>query len=152
MKTLARQDCKEEILRRLRTVRPDSTARWGRMTAHQMVCHLSDCCRMASGEKAVTAVAGPLPPVVMKWIALYLPLPWPRGIKTRPEVDQHVGGTQPVEFAADRARAETLLDALTTRPIGTPWCSHPVFGRMSRADWLRWGYVHTAHHLKQFGA
>ena len=149
MKTFAREECKAEILRRLKTIRPDTPARWGRMSAHQMVCHLADGCRMAAGEKTVSPVAGPLPPVVMKWIALYLPLPWPKGIPTRPEIDQRCGGTRPVDFAADLASAERLLDALTTQSV---WAPHPIFGVMTRADWLRWGYVHTAHHLRQFGA
>jgi hypothetical protein len=149
VKTFAREECKAEILRRLRTIRPDTPARWGRMSAHQMVCHLADVCRMAAGEKTVSPVAGPLPPVVMKWIALYLPLPWPKGIPTRPEIDQLCGGTRPMDFAADLARAERLLDRLTTQSV---WAPHPVFGVMTRADWLRWGYVHTAHHLRQFGA
>ena len=149
MKSLAREDCRAEIVRRLRTVRTDSIPRWGRMSAHQMICHLADACRMATGQKAVAPVAGTLPPGVMKWIALYSPLPWPRGIPTVPELDQHRGGTTPLEFAADLAAVEALLNALVSQQECPP---HPIFGRMSRADWLRWGYVHTAHHLRQFGA
>ena len=30
-----------------------------------------------------------------------------------------------------------------------PW--HPMFGPMSAADWMRWGYLHADHHLRQFG-
>jgi len=30
----------------------------------------------------------PVPCWFVKWVALDLPLPWPRGLKTRPEVDQ----------------------------------------------------------------
>jgi hypothetical protein len=30
--------------------------------------------------------------------------------------------------------------------------AHPLFGRMSDADWLRWAYLHADHHLRQFGA
>lgn len=115
-----------------------------------MVCHLADACRMATGHIVVAPVAGPLPPPLMKYIALYLPLPWPRGIPTVPELDHHRGGgTAPVDFDADRAAAEALLDSLPGRDT---WPPHPIFGRMSRRDWLRWGYVHTAHHLTQFGA
>ena len=152
MKSLARHECRVEITRRLRTVRHDARPRWGRMSAHQMVCHLADACRMATGEKAVAPVTGRVPPLVMKWIALYLPLPWPAGIPTVQELDQLCGGTAPVDFDADRSTAEALLDALSTLDGTRAWAPHPVFGRMSRADWLRWGYVHTAHHLKQFGA
>jgi hypothetical protein len=42
MKTLARERDRDEILRRLTTLDPQRAARWGRMSAHQMVCHLTD--------------------------------------------------------------------------------------------------------------
>jgi hypothetical protein len=29
--------------------------------------------------------------------------------------------------------------------------AHPIFGRMTEAEWMRWGYLHTDHHLRQFG-
>ena len=35
MKTLARDQDKRDILRRLKTIGPDSTRLWGRMSAHQ---------------------------------------------------------------------------------------------------------------------
>jgi hypothetical protein len=152
MKTLARERCKADILRRLRTVRPESARRWGKMSAHQMVCHLSDSCRVATGQKPVSDATGPLQRTLLKWIALYLPLPWPAGILTRPEIDQQCAGTKPVDFAADLADLEALLEFITTRERGFNWSAHPIFGRMSHAAWLRWAYLHTDHHLRQFGA
>jgi len=152
MKTLAREQCKVEILRRLGTVRPESARRWGRMSAHQMVCHLSDSCRMAMGQKPVSDATGRLQRTLVKWIALYLPLPWPAGILTRPEIDQQCAGTRLVDFAADLAELETLVDLITTREKGFEWPAHPIFGRMSHAAWLRWAYLHMDHHLRQFGA
>ena len=152
MKTLARERWKAEIISRLRSVRPDSTRRWGRMTAHQMICHLSDACRMALGQKTVSETALPLPRPLVKWIALYLPLRWRAGNMTRPEIDQHCDGTRPTGFAADLAEVEALLELMATRGADFTWPTHPVFGRMSRAAWLRWAYLHTDHHLRQFGA
>ena len=29
---------------------------------------------------------------------------------------------------------------------------HPVLGRLTRRQWMRWSYLHTDHHLRQFGA
>jgi hypothetical protein len=29
--------------------------------------------------------------------------------------------------------------------------AHSFFGRLSRTEWLRWGYLHMDHHLRQFG-
>jgi len=152
MKTLARERCRAEIVGRLRTVRPETPRRWGRMSAHQMVCHLGDSFRMVIGRKPVSDATGRLQRTVVKWIALYLPLRWPPGILTRPEIDQHGGGTKPVEFAADVAELETLLQLFAAREQELGWPAHPIFGRMSRAAWLRWGYRHMDHHLRQFGA
>ena len=87
MKTLARPEDKIEVLRRLRDVRPDSTRRWGRMSAPQMVCHLGDAFLIALGRKEVSHVSGILNHTVVKWIALYAPLRWPPGIVTRSEID-----------------------------------------------------------------
>ena len=88
---------------------------------------------------------------IVKWTALYAPVRWPSGIPTRPELDQTVGGTPPVTFAADVAELEALMDVFTARTNSSLWPRHPMFGRMSEADWLRWGYLHMDHHLRQFG-
>jgi hypothetical protein len=152
VKTLAQVDSKEEILRRLKMMRPDSTRRWGRMTAPQAICHLSDAFRMAIGEKTVSPVSGLLQRTIIKWIALYTPLPWPEGrIATVPEIDQECGGTTPADFAADVAELETLVQLIASRNQTFGWPAHPIFGRMSHATWLRWAYLHMDHHLRQFG-
>jgi len=153
MKTLARPRDKAEILQRLRDVRPESVRRWGRMSAHQMVCHLGDSFRMVLGHKPVSQATGPLQRTLVKWIALYLPRPWPAGIRTRPEIDQELGGgTKPVDFAADIAQLETLLEVFTAQARSFDGQWHPTFGRMSEGAWLRWGYLHMDHHFRQFGA
>ena len=150
MKTMARAQDKEEIVRRLRTIRADSGRRWGRMSAHQMICHLSDSFLAVTGQRHISPASGPLQRTVTKWIALYAPLKWPRGIPTRPEVDQEVGGTKPSHFAADVTQLEMLVELITTRKecFGP---THPIFGNMSNTDWMRWAYLHMDHPLRQFG-
>ena len=98
MKSLARPRDRDELIRRLRRLRADSTRRWGRMSAHQMVCHLNDSLLLATGERAVSHAISLPSRTIIKWIALYLPLRWPPGILTRPEVDQEAGGTRPGDF------------------------------------------------------
>jgi hypothetical protein len=152
MKTLARGQDKAEILDRLRGVRPGSVRRWGRMSSHQMLCHLADAFRMALGQKPVRPAHGPFQRTLLKWVVLYVPLAWPAGIRTSPEVDQEGGGTLPVEFGADVAQVEALLQQMTAPSRSLAGRPHPIFGPMSDAAWLRWGYLHTDHHLRQFGA
>ena len=152
MKTLARPEDKAEILRRLKHVRPDSVRRWGQMTAHQMICHLNDSFLGVTGQREVSPASGLFQRTLLKWAALYLPLRWPAGIATRPEVDQFAGGTKPGEFAADVAQLEALIAFVTPSGGRAPWDAHPIFGPMSDRSWLRWAYLHVDHHLRQFGA
>jgi hypothetical protein len=122
------------------------------MSAHQMVCHLCDACRMATGETVPSQASGPLQRTLIKWLALYVPVRWPPGIPTRPEIDQQAGGTCPQDWARDLAEVEALVESMVARGSSTAWPAHPIFGRMSQAAWLRWGYLHIDHHLRQFGA
>ena len=152
MKTLARSRDRLEIQRRLKHVRADARARWGRMSAHQMICHLADSLRMAIGDKAVAPDTSPFKTTILKWIVLYVPAPWPPGILTSPEIDQEQGGTRPGTFAADVLETERYLALVSADETSLDDRPHPLFGRMSRAAWLRWSYLHTDHHLRQFGA
>jgi hypothetical protein len=151
MKTLARERDRTELLRRIGTLRPDSTRRWGRMTSHQMVCHLNDAFLMSRGEKPVSCLRGirGLMYRRSKWVPLYAPVRWPAGIATRPELAQGVGGTPPADFAGDVASLGRFIAAAASQ---SSWPAHPLFGRLSPRQWLRWGYLHVDHHLRQFGA
>jgi hypothetical protein len=88
---------------------------------------------------------------MLKWIALQTPLRWPQGVKTIPEVDAFMGGTRPGLFERDRQELETVMKKFYETPADFAWYPHPIFGRMSRAEWQRWGYLHMDHHFRQFG-
>jgi hypothetical protein len=153
MKTLARPQDKAEIASRLAMLRADSARRWGRMSAHQAVCHLSDSFRAVIGRRPVRLQVSFLQRTFVKWFALHVPLRWPAGVPTTPELDQLCGGgTSPAEFAADVADLAALVELVTAEPRTFEWQQHPTFGPMTNAEWLRWGYLHMDHHLRQFGA
>ena len=151
VKTLARDRDVAEVLGRLRTLRPDSPRRWGRMSPHQVVCHLRDAFVMGTAAKPVSYADGWRERTIIKWIALYSPFAWPPGIMTRPEVDQEFGGTRPTTFDDDVRTLETVLQIVTTQRGFFAGRAHPIFGPLSEAAWLRWGYLHMDHHLRQFG-
>jgi hypothetical protein len=52
-------------------------------------------------------------------------------------------------FEMDRADVVAELERFC-RPE-QPRVDHALFGPMSFDDWMRWGYLHTDHHLRQFG-
>jgi Protein of unknown function (DUF1569) len=150
LKTLGQTQCRQEITDRLGFVRVDSRRRWGKMTAHQMICHLCDSFRGVTGEKALQPRAGAFRGL-MKWGALYVPLKWPHGFQTMPEMDQEIGGTRPVEFDADVRELRRAMERFTRQPRDFTWGPHPIFGVMADKEWMRWAYLHMDHHLRQFG-
>ncbi|MBO0858860.1 MAG: DUF1569 domain-containing protein [Chloracidobacterium sp.] len=151
MKSLLNPSDKKSILERLNNVRPDSRRRWGRMAPHQMICHLSDSFKSRLGEKLNSQADNLFTRTVLKWIALYAPTPWPKNIKTRPEMDQEIGGTPPADFERDRLQLLALIERFTAPEKNIVFRQHPFFGDMSEAEWMRWGYLHCDHHLRQFG-
>ena len=121
------------------------------MSPHQMVCHVIDSTRVALGELTVSRLDTYINRTLVKWIALKIPVPWPSGIATRPEIDQVLGrGTRPADFAADVERLIVLTERLAAEQDFTGR-AHPIFGAMSKEEWHRWGYLHLDHHLRQFG-
>jgi hypothetical protein len=112
MKTLLSPRDRNEVLDRLTKVRPDSPPRWGTMSAHQMVCHLSDSFRASLGEKYASPSSTFLKRTLMKWAALWVPLPRPHGIKPRPEIDLQQGGTPPADFASELPFGQANLQIL----------------------------------------
>ena len=151
MKTLRNQSDQQEIIDRLKQVRPDSQRQWGKMNAHQMICHLSDSFKVGTGEKAARTKSNFINRTVVKWAALQLPLSWPKGVQTMPEVDQEIGGTKPVEFERDVEELAAMVERFSRPDRDFAWQAHPIFGEMADEDWLRWGYLHMDHHLRQFG-
>jgi hypothetical protein len=150
MKTLANPRDEKEILERLAKVRADSERRWGSMTENQMICHLSDSFRVSLGEKKVSSVATFASRTIVKFIALRVPMAWAHGVKTRPEVDQQIGGTRPTDFAPDVAILRALVERFCSNE--GEFAAHPMFGQLSRAERMRHAYLHMDHHLRQFGA
>ena len=138
------------LLERLRALEPEQEPLWGRMSAHQMVCHLADTLRMAVGERPVVLTRTRYPRPVMRWIALWLPLPWPRGFPAPREVRQGRGGTPPELWERDLEALETLMERFS-RERPAAGSVHPVFGPLSVREWDRWAWLHTDHHLRQFG-
>ena len=152
MKSLSECKCRQELTARIERVLPDSPRLWGKMTAPQMICHLNDAFLGIIGDKAWEISRGFSLWPVLKYVALYSPAKWPRGVPTRPEMDQlGGGGTPPAEFASDVRKLLASMDRFTRRPRDFEFLPHPMFKKLSESQWMRWGYLHVDHHLRQFG-
>ena len=144
MPTVAKAADLARLIERLEAVTPDSPRKWGTMTPGEMLCHLGD----ATASVVSRAGTGDVPRnrPILKWIALRSPLKWPPGLPTPPRVNP-----QPGDFEADRRRAVEGLRAFAATPGDQLAAGHGAFGRMTEADWYRWAWRHTDHHLRQFG-
>ena len=143
---------KAEIVERVRRVNPDATRQWGKMTVHQMICHLNDSYLLAMGERKVGDVSNFFTRSVVRMIALRAPMQWPKGVQTVAEFDQAAGrGTAPSGFEKDKAELLQIIERFTGSPRDFNFARHPIFAEMSEWEWLRWGYLHADHHLRQFG-
>jgi hypothetical protein len=151
MKSLTNPTDQQSLRERLARLQPDTAGRWGRMSAHQMVCHLADSFLAMMGEKSVSSATGPLQRTVVKWVALNSPFPWPKGVPTRPEMDQSIGGTRPSSYESDRELLLKVMARFSAANRDFAWSAHPIFGKLKDPEMLRWGYLHVDHHLRQFG-
>jgi hypothetical protein len=152
MKTVADPHVLRSLTNRLDRLSANAHRHWGTLTPHEMLCHLGDATAMVLMVRPRTE---PLPGrrrILVKWLVLWSPIPWPHGWPTNPTLNPRAGGTKPSDFAKDRTRAVAGLEALATADPGGLEPVHGFFGNMSMADWQRWAYRHTDHHLRQFGS
>jgi len=151
MKTVADPRVLQSMVERLEAVAPDSRRRWGTLSPQEMLCHLGDATAMVLKTRPRRAPLAMGTRRLLKGLALWSPLRWPHGWKTNPLHDPRQDGTRPSEFARDLERAVAGLRDLAAAPAGALEPAHGFFGAMSTADWQRWAYKHTDHHLRQFG-
>jgi Protein of unknown function (DUF1569) len=145
-RTLWNETDRRAVLIRFERITPDAAPRWGRMDASHMVVHVTDALRMATGALQCAALRGPLMlPIVKQFVMFYLP--WPRGVRTAPELLSR----RPEQWTDEVATLRAAIEEFATRSQAGTWPSHPVFGHLSGVEWGRLMYRHLDHHLTQFG-
>lgn len=150
MRTVLNDDDRRSLVARARTLEASATPAWGTMTATQMVIHASAGIRMALGLLPVRDVSNPFNRGVMKHLVL-LGLPIPKEVPTLPELDAvKQPPPDPSTFVHHIDELESLLSRLADADPKRPM-PHGAFGPMTKKQWGRLAYLHTHHHLKQFG-
>lgn len=155
MKILTDPGVLREALDRLEALRPDAERKWGKMSVGGMLCHLNDA---YVGLLAMRAARSTSPPATVPWagryllrpLALHVPLRWPKGVPTTPGVDQLIGGTPPQVFEEDKAKVVASMTQFAATPMDGTF--HPIFGPLTQWEWMRWGWLHIDHHLRQFSS
>ena len=155
MRSLADPKVCASLKRRLDKLTPSTPPQWGVMSSLQMLRHLAAAFEMALGDcLVVDRPERRLDNRIMRFISVTLPLRWPRGVPTIPETDiaAHPSITQSVaSFAGQRDALVALIARFSQAKAGDLRPKHPLLGPFSHDQWMRWGFRHTDHHLRQFG-
>lgn len=148
MKSLFDLQSRSEIVRRMRSIGPESPRRWGRMDVTQMVAHMTDQMHHTLGDYPCAPVPGLLSIPPVKWLAIYV-VPWPKGrVKGPPGAFLR----KPGAWDEDIAELIGLVERFGVRDPAGSWPDHALFGPMTGRDWGVFCYKHQNHHLRQFGA
>ena len=146
MKTLFDEASRTEIRNRVARVATDARPKWGKMNAEQMLAHLTESLRMATGELTTRSKKLPIRYFPLKQLIIYL-LPFPKGAPTAPEL-MPADARSVEQSKNDMAR---LMTDFAGRAAITTWPEHPAFGRLTTKAWGVLTYRHIDHHLRQFG-
>ena len=131
---------------RVRRLTPESRALWGKMTAPEMVAHLTNAMHMATGELSVQGKRHLARLFPLKQLLIYV-IPMPKNLPTAKELITRA----PEPFSGEVEAFSAAVDDFASRPADYAWPAHPLFGSMTRRDWGTLAYRHCDHHLRQFG-
>jgi hypothetical protein len=152
VKSLCHAEQQREIAARLQIVSEKHKPLWGRMNAGAMLRHQLQAFEVALQERPVRRLERfPLRGPHGRWLAFYSGLPWSKGFRTVPEIDILLKAEAIGDFDAEKSALVEIFDRFCCIPADNLLPEHPFFGRMSYDDWMRWGYLHPDHHLRQFG-
>ena len=135
------------VTARLRGLTPDAARQWGRMSAPQMVAHLTDQMTHCLGDVPCRPERTFLHWAPIRHAAIYW-IPWPKG-RVKGPADAFV--TQPADWGTDLERLVGLVERFAASDPAAEWPEHALFGPMKGRDWGFFCYKHFDHHLRQFG-
>ena len=152
MHTILNATDSEQMLTRIHALQPDDRALWGRMTVNEALCHVTDVFRAAFGKINIPDQSNAFTRHVLKRLVL-LGMPSPKGkIPTSPQLDQSQGkGTRPTTLEQDKQLFQEQMAEFIRKDAAFAFQPHPIFGALTKAEWGRLLFLHTNHHLTQFG-
>jgi hypothetical protein len=156
MPTLLNEEHREDLRRRLESLRPDSAAKWGRFSAPQMVSHVIQSIGMMTGAVPVASKSVPwaFSHAPVKHLLIYV-LPFPKGLPTAPELlarpCEDASSTSESAWSAERDAFARALDTIPEVAKRNVWPAHPAMGSLTAREWGTLQYRHLDHHFRQFG-
>ena len=151
MPTLFDAQQREYQINRLKKLTPGTKPAWGKLTAGDLLPHLTDPFRTAFGEYEALPKKSFFTTRFGKWLLIYGMKQWPKSPPTHPKYNIEKEGRRGTNFEKDRAELFATIERFGNMPPGTQFKDHSAFGKIS---YKTWGFVmnkHIDHHCRQFG-
>jgi Protein of unknown function (DUF1569) len=140
----------EEFRNRVLRITAANPRQWGTMNVSQMLHHLNLACGGSLGFYTLPDESYPVSRTVFRWILVdWFPeqpvgLRLPKGFK--------IPHRAQFDFDFEKQQLLKILDAAWGARSPADWRPHPMFGKMSPAEWGKLLQIHIDYHLKQFAA
>lgn len=146
MKSLFNDTERNEIINRISQIDQNSERLWGKMTAAQMLVHCQAPIKVGLGELKLSSnlIFMILGPIVKK--KLMKEEPFEKHLPTHKDFVVKFDPT----LETEKQKLIDLVNRLNEKKdqLAT---KHPIFGKMSTAEWDALNWKHLDHHLRQFG-
>lgn len=136
-----------KIYDRLVQLRPDAHRQWGKMNVVQMLNHLKIATGSGIKLYKLRDESNFLWRTIIKFIALRFLPRFPKN--ARAAEGFKIEMNDQLDFDHEKHQALKVLQKAYASPYDS--YLHPLFGKMSRAEWGILIYRHFDHHLRQFG-
>lgn len=145
---LLQETAYREILERLEKLTASSQALWGKMSAAQMLAHLTKSLEMATSHEKRTQIF--LGRIFGSSVKRQI---FTKGTSRNTPTIPNLKMTEQKDFQKEKENVQHVLEKFVKGgEVGITTQPHDFFGRMTPNEWARLQYLHVDHHFKQFGA
>ena len=147
-KNLLYPEAAESIIGRVRELKAENKARWGKMTPTEMLLHANLCNEeIFAGLKPTKRTT--VKQYLLRVLALYIAPNFKKNV--RGDIKKETVGTITEKgFEEQKSKFVELIGRFPEHsgPLTPP---HVAFGNISTTEWGIAAYKHMDHHLRQFG-
>jgi hypothetical protein len=148
MNSIFEQKDNHQLIERVKQLRPETQALWGKMNVSQMLAHVNEPLLVMKGEKTIKYT------LIGRLFGNYLKNKFikDRGFGKNLLTHEKFKVVDQKQFQQEQEKLIATLQLLQQK--GTAIITknkHPFFGNMTHQEWGDMMYIHTDHHLKQFG-
>jgi hypothetical protein len=138
----------KELIERVKKLSPETQALWGKMDVAQMLAHTHQPLLVMKGDKKIKFT------LIGALLGNYLKKKFlkDKGFGKNLGTHAQFKVVDKKQFESEKQKLiETLLLLEKTGTSIITKNKHPFFGNMTHDEWADMMYIHTNHHLKQFG-